>query len=170
MCGVMQIRKFSSMVIAGVLVGIAQAEYDDPVAVLAAEDDSATLAEGENIVHEDDTETEESLASRYLMAQLSIVQGLTERLTSDLVAAVPEEVAENLQEVLAEARALENLAINVQAGEFDEAMENLEATADVEALYEDLEDAIDKLEVKAYYNCPELEDVVGQILNIISDL
>lgn len=163
-------RTFASMVVVGVLMGVAQAQFDDPVAVLAAEDDSALLAEGENIVHDDDAEAEESLASRYLMAQLSIVQGLAERLSSDLVAAVPEEVAENLQEVLAEARALEDMAVNVQAGEFDEAMENLEATEDVEALHANLEMVITKLEEKAYYNCPKLEEVVGQILNIISDL
>ncbi|MBQ3217560.1 MAG: hypothetical protein IJB33_01650 [Akkermansia sp.] len=142
----------------------------DPVVLLAAEADGAA-AEGENIVHEqEDGDAVENIASRYMLAQLSIVQGLTERLSSDLVAAVPDEVASSLQEVLADARALEAMAIDVGAGEYDELLDEMESDPAVRALYDKLDAVIADLEDKAYYNSPGLAEVVSLILNIISDL
>ena len=145
---------------------------DDPMVVLAAEFASVSPdEEGQNIVEEDvQGAAEENIATRCLMAQLSIAQGLTERLTSDLVAAVPEEVAESLQEQLAEAQSLEAMAIDIGAGEYDELLAEMSQDPAVQAVLNRLDEVTARLEEKSYYNCPALEDVVSQILNILSDL
>lgn len=145
---------------------------DDPMVVLAAEIAAvAPEEEGQNIVEEDvQGAAEENIATRCLMAQLSIVQGLTERLSSDLVAAVPEEVAESLQEQLAEAQSLEAMAIDIGAGEYEELQAEMAQDPAVQAVLDRLDEVTARLEEKAYYNCPALEEVVSQILNILSDL
>lgn len=171
---VMLMKKFAGIAAVVSLLGVAMATTEeDPAAVIAGEAAVAgdEVGEGEAIVHEEEGEgSEENVASRYLLAQLSIVQGLTERLSGELVAAVPEEVAESLKEVLAEAHALERMAIDVGAGEYEELLQELEGDPAVQVLYDKLDAATAKLEEKSYYNCPELEEVVSQILNIISDL
>ncbi len=167
---VMLMKKFACFAVMMSWCGAVAAEPHDPVAMLAAEADAAA-AEGENIVHEQEGgETEENVATRYMLAQLSIVQGLTERLTGELVAAVPEEVAEALEEVLEEAHALEAMAIDVGAGELEELLEAMADDPAVQVLYDKLDAAVVALEAHAYYNCVALEEVVGEILNIISDL
>lgn len=145
---------------------------DDPMVVLAAEIAAVSPdEEGQNIVEEDvQGAAEENIATRCLMAQLSIVQGLTERLSSDLVAAVPEEVAESLQEQLAEAQSLEAMAIDIGAGEYEELQAEMAQDPAVQAVLDRLDEVTARLEEKAYYNCPALEEVVSQILNILSDL
>lgn len=145
---------------------------DDPMVVLAAEIAAvAPEEEGQNIVEEDvQGAAEENIATRCLMAQLSIVQGLTERLSSDLVAAVPEEVAESLQEQLAEAQSLESMAIDIGAGEYEELQAEMAQDPAVQAVLDRLDEVTARLEEKSYYNCPALEEVVSQILNILSDL
>ena len=62
-----------------------------------------------------------------------------ERLSGDLVAAVPDEVAESLKEVLAEAHALERMAIDVGAGELEELLADMEENPAVQALYDKLD-------------------------------
>lgn len=145
---------------------------DDPMVVLAAEFASVSPEdEGQNIVEEDVRgAADENIATRCLMAQLSIVQGLTERLSSDLVAAVPDEVAESLQEQLAEAQSLEAMAIDIGAGEYEELLAEMAQDPAVQAVLNRLDEVTARLEEKSYYNCPELEEVVSQILNILSDL
>lgn len=166
----MLMKKFSCLAVLTCWGVAVAAEPYDPVAMLAAEADAAA-AEGENIVDEQEGgETEENVATRYMLAQLSIVQGLTERLSGDLVAAVPDEVAESLKEVLAEAHALEHMAIDVGAGELEELLADMEENPAVQALYDKLDASVEGLESHAYYNSSELEEVVGEILNIISDL
>ncbi len=146
----------------------------DPTALLAAEvaaGVSPAEDEGQNIVEEDAAgAAEENIATRCLMMQLSIVQGLTEHLSGDLVAAVPEEVAEDLQELLTEAQSLENMAIDIGAGEYEELQAEMSRDPAVHAELNRLDEAIAHLEEMSYYNCPELEDVVSKILNILSDL
>ena len=88
----------------------------------------------------------------------------------NLVAAVPAEVAESLQELLEDAHALEDMAVDVGAGEYDEQLEEMAGDPSVQALYDKLDAATARLEDMSYYNCPELEDVVSKILNIIADL
>lgn len=144
---------------------------DDPMVLLVAEVGESPDEEGGNIVEEDAAgATEENIATRCLMAQLSIVQGLIEHLSSDLVAAVPEEVAEELQELLVEARSLENMAIDIGAGEYEELLAEVLQDPAVYSLFSRLEEVTATLDEKAYYNCPALEEVVSQILNILSDL
>ncbi len=145
---------------------------DDPVVLLVAEISAeAADEEGQNIVEEDSAGAAgENIATRCLMMQLSIVQGLTERLSTDLVAAVPEEVAEDLQELLMEAQSLESMAIDIGAGEYEELLNDMSRDPAVHAVLNKLDDTIARLEEKSYYNCPELEDVVSRILNILSDL
>lgn len=143
----------------------------DPMVLLAAEVGESADEEGSNIVEEDASgATEENIATRCLMAQLSIVQGLIEHLSSDLVAAVPEEVADELQELLVEARSLENMAIDIGAGEYEELLAEVLQDPAVYSLFSRLEEVTSTLDEKAYYNCPALEEVVSQILNILSDL
>lgn len=150
---------------------VLMAAYEDPAAVLAREAASEPVAEGDNIVDEDPgAQVEENIASRYVLAHLSIAQGLTERLSGDLVAAVPDEVAEGLREVLEEARALEHMAIDVGAGEYDEIMAEIAADPEVQKLMAGLEVITATLEERGYYNSPDLEEVVSEILNILSDL
>ena len=101
----MLMKKFSCMAAIVALTGVAVAATteEDPAAVIAGEAAAAgdEVGDGEAIVDEQDGEdTEENVASRYLLAQLSIIQGLTERLSGDLVAAVPTEEAESLKELL----------------------------------------------------------------------
>ena len=168
-------KKFAYMAAIVALTGVAAAATteEDPAAVIAGEAAAAgdEVGDGEAIVDEQDGEdTEENVASRYLLAQLSIIQGLTERLSGDLVAAVPTEVAESLKELLEDAHALEGMAVDVGAGEYDEQLEEMAGDPSVQSLYDKLDSAIARLETMSYYNCPELEDVVSQILNIIADL
>lgn len=142
----------------------------DPGAVVAAE--AAALDEvGGNILEVDPAgDYEANIATRCLMAQLSIVQGLLEHLSGDLVAAVPEEVAEQLQELLQEARSLESMAIDIGAGEYEELQTELAADSSVQELWDKLDEVTAQLEQRSYYNCPELEEVVSEILNILADL
>lgn len=142
----------------------------DPGAAMAAE--AAALDDGGSNFLESDPagDYEANIATRCLMAQLSIVQGLLEHLSSDLVAAVPEEVAEQLQELLQEARSLESMAIDIGAGEYEDFQMELAADTSVQELLDRLDDVTSQLERRAYYNCPELEEVVSEILNILADL
>lgn len=169
----MLVKKFAYLAIVSVCMSNmgAEASVKDPVAVLAAEAQSGQDAEGENIVESDpDSPGGESLAMHYVMARLSIIQGLTERLSSELVAAVPDEVAEQLAEVLNEAHALEELATNVGAGDYEAQITEIEDESDLDTLIDRLEDVTVELEEREYYGSEALEDIVSEILNILSDL
>lgn len=142
----------------------------DPGAAMAAEAAALDEASGNFLEADPSGDYEANIATRCLMAQLSIVQGLLEHLSGDLVAAVPEEVAEQLQELLQEAMSLESMAIDIGAGEYEELQVELAADSSVQELLDKLDEVTAELEQKAYYNCPELEEVVSQILNILADL
>lgn len=172
---------FAVTAVATALVGSAQAlvvhpytVMNDPTALLAAEvaaQPGVAEEEGGNIVEEDAAGIAgENIATRCLMMQLSIVQGLTEHLSGDLVAAVPEEVADELQELLAEAESLEDMAVDIGAGEYEELQAEMSRDPAVHALLNRLDETIAHVEEMSYYNCPELEEVVSRILNILSDL
>lgn len=172
---------FTVTAVAAALIGSAQAlvvhpytATGDPTALLVAEVAAGIGSaedEGQNIVEEDAAGVAgENIATRCLMMQLSIVQGLTEHLSGELVAAVPEEVAEELEELLAEAESLEDMAIDIGAGEYEELQAEMSRDPAVHALLNKLDETIARVEEMSYYNCPELEDVVSKILNILSDL
>lgn len=170
----MLISKFRLLAAVTVLPSLANvwaAPESDPYAVLVRENEAEAVAEGDNIVEEaSEDEVDENVASRYVLAHISIIQGLTERLSGELVAAVPDEVAENLRDVLTEARSLEQMAIDVGAGEYDEVMAEVAGDPEVRKLMGRLDVITARLEEKNYYNSPELEEVVSEILNILSDL